>query len=128
MRWFRRQIKHGSLLALVALAINLALSFGHIHLDTAQGERAIEGILLSAIFHDDNGQDDNGQKGKVDGHPDDFCPICMAGAALANAVAATPPALPVEFASAFVEHSIAPQVALIEPRRLAFYSRGPPLA
>ena len=111
------------MLALLALAINLALSFGHIHLDTARGERATPSLLLSAILHNDDGQ-----KGKDDGHPDDFCPICVATAALGTAMVASPPSLPVEFASATIEHSNALQVALIEPRRLAFYSRGPPLS
>ena len=123
MRWFRQQVRQGSLLALLALAINLALSFGHIHFDTAHGERATPSLLLSAIVHDDNGQ-----KGKLDGHPDDICPICVARAALGTAMVATPPSLPVEFASATIEHSSALQFALIEPRRLAFYSRGPPLS
>jgi hypothetical protein len=123
MRGFRQQVRQGSLLALLALAINLALSFGHIHFDTARGERATASLLLSAILHDDDGQ-----KGKVDGHPDEFCPICVARAALGTAMVATPPSLPVEFVSATIEHSNALQVALIEPRRLAFYSRGPPLS
>jgi len=31
MKWFRSNIKHGSRLALFALALQLALSFGHFH-------------------------------------------------------------------------------------------------
>ena len=31
MKWFRSNIKHGSRLALFALAVQLALSFGHFH-------------------------------------------------------------------------------------------------
>jgi hypothetical protein len=33
MKWFRGKIRRGTSLALLALAINLTLSFGHIHLD-----------------------------------------------------------------------------------------------
>ncbi len=31
MKWFRSNIKHGSRLALLALAIQFVLSFGHFH-------------------------------------------------------------------------------------------------
>ncbi len=31
MKWFRSNIKHGSRLALLALALQFALSFGHFH-------------------------------------------------------------------------------------------------
>ena len=31
MNWFRKHLKHGSRLALIALAIQFALSFGHFH-------------------------------------------------------------------------------------------------
>jgi hypothetical protein len=31
MRWFRDKIRQGTWLALIALAINLGLSFGHVH-------------------------------------------------------------------------------------------------
>ena len=38
MRWFRTRSRWGSCLALVALALQLALSFGHIHLKDVLGE------------------------------------------------------------------------------------------
>ncbi|MGH6751213.1 MAG: DUF2946 domain-containing protein, partial [Bradyrhizobium sp.] len=31
MKWFRNNVKHGSRLALLALAIQFVLSFGHFH-------------------------------------------------------------------------------------------------
>src|SRR5947209_19343537 len=40
MRWFRRNRRGGSYGALLALALQVALSFGHVHLDGA-GETAI---------------------------------------------------------------------------------------
>src|SRR5687767_14877177 len=36
MKWFRSNIKHGSRLALLALALQFGLSFGHFHADAAQ--------------------------------------------------------------------------------------------
>ena len=37
MKWFRNNVKHGSRLALLALAIQFALSFGHCHAAIAAG-------------------------------------------------------------------------------------------
>jgi hypothetical protein len=125
MRWFRRQIKHGSLLALVALAINLALSFGHVH--TVAGQHSDAG-LISLITAAPTGNSDHSHDGDRQGHPDDLCPICMARAAMNNAVAPTPPALPVQFASVSIERSSVLTAALVEPRRHAFNSRGPPVS
>ena len=36
MNWFRKHLKHGSRLALLALAIQFVLSFGHFHEAAAQ--------------------------------------------------------------------------------------------
>src|ERR1700676_3094302 len=40
MKWLRSNIRHGSRLALFALAIQFALSFGHFHGGAAQGAPA----------------------------------------------------------------------------------------
>ncbi len=48
MRWFRDHIRQGSWLALVALAVNFAMAFGHIHAsDVTDSGRA--GLLVAAI-------------------------------------------------------------------------------
>lgn len=112
------------MLALLALAINLVLSFGHVHAIRGGHSDAGQLALSAAAASGSNGQ----SQGDDRGHPDDFCPICMAAAAIHNAVASTPPALPVEFASTSIDHRIALQVAAVEPRRSGFSSRGPPLS
>src|SRR5260221_14284039 len=99
MDWFRRHVRHGSLLALLALAINLALSFGHVH--ALPDRRADAGQTELASAPTGNGGQNQG--GDRNDHPDDLCPICMAAAAMNNVVAATPPALPVQFASASID-------------------------
>jgi len=40
MKWFRSNIRHGSRLALFALVVQLALSFGHFHGSAAQAAAA----------------------------------------------------------------------------------------
>src|SRR5579871_547025 len=69
MRWYRRQIRQGALLALFALAINLVLSFGHVH--AIGGGHSDDGQLaLSATASSGNGAPSQGDDR---GHPDDLC-------------------------------------------------------
>ena len=42
MKWFRSNIKHGSRLALLALALQFGLSFGHFHAGAAQALLAVQ--------------------------------------------------------------------------------------
>lgn len=125
MRWFRDHIGQGSWFALFALTINLALSFGHFH--TTDGKVVSGGLIAaitSAAVPDDGSKSDH----PADGHVDVLCPICVASSALAHAFAAMPPVLPVTFASVTLTPTLPPIVALIEPQRAAFQSRGPPLS
>src|SRR6476620_4992179 len=48
MKWLRSNIRHGSRLALFALAIQFALSFGHFHGVAAQAAPAIQTGLTNA--------------------------------------------------------------------------------
>lgn len=125
MRWFRNTIKQGTWLALIALAINLGLSFGHIHaIDGNVSGRGIAAMASSVSAPDD---------GQKQGHPNDsradyLCPICMAAAAMAAALAPAPPALPVEFAEAAIDPATEHTVAIPHAPRAAFQSRGPPIS
>ena len=125
MRWFRDKIRQGTWLALIALAINLGLSFGHVHaIDGKISGRGIATVAAS-IASTDAGER---QRQPGDGHADYLCPICMAATAIANALTSTPPALPAEFANVTIDRTIACVVALVEPQRAAFQSRGPPIS
>jgi hypothetical protein len=50
MNWFRKHLKHGSRLALFALAIQFALSFGHFHGSVAQAASAIQTAVTDVDF------------------------------------------------------------------------------
>jgi hypothetical protein len=120
MSWFRDHIRSGSWFALVALIINLSLSFGHVHPIAA-------GHLLGPAMAASSG--DGGPQGHHDGDPADLlCPICVAAGTIAHALASVPPTLPLIVAEASVERSIEPALAVPQPPRAAFYSRGPPLS
>jgi hypothetical protein len=120
MRWFRDNIGHGSWLALIALAINIALSFGHFH--PIGGHRSEHGLVVASS--DNRQAPDHSDDGKAD----DLCPICMAATAIGTALAPTPPALPVEFAEAAIDRATEHTVAIPPMPCAAFRSRGPPIS
>src|SRR5450631_1771797 len=105
MRWFRDTIRQGSWLALIALAVNLGLSFGHIH--AIDGKDSGKGLAVVAASIASPG-DGHNQGGSDDRHADYLCPICMAATAMASALASTPPALSLEFANRTIDRTIVP--------------------
>jgi hypothetical protein len=125
MRWFRNTIRQGSWLALIALAVNLGLSFGHFHaIDGKASGRGIAAVAASIASPDDGQRQGNSD----DSHADYLCPICMAATAMASALTSTPPALPLEFANVSINRTIVSVLVLVEPPRAAFQSRGPPIS
>jgi len=124
MRWFRDHVRQGSWFALLALAINFALAFGHVH---AIGGPSSDPSQVA--FAAPSTPDDGDRKGN---HPADgvdyLCPICIAIAAIGNALAATPPALPATFADVSVDRAIEHEDPIRQPPRVAFQSRGPPIS
>ena len=125
MRWFRDNLTQGSWLALLALVINLSLSFGHVHI--FDGKVVNAGLLAKvASIADHNDEPKPSHHG--DDHGDILCPICAASSAIAGGLISTPPVLPVVFPVAVIGPIIAPDVVRIAPSRAAFQSRGPPLA
>jgi hypothetical protein len=126
MRWFRDNIRQGSWVALIAIAINLALSFGHVHAIDGKNLGHYSGALVAATVSP--GDNDHRQGQGDDDHADYLCPICMASTAMASAVAPTPPVVPVEFAAVTVDHAIEAAAAIAGPQRAAFQPRGPPIS
>jgi len=90
MRWFRSHIRFGSRLALFALAVQIVLSFAHVHLGniaSAAAPALIEQSSAvpggpSAPTHHQNGAADTG------------CPICALIQLAATSTPAAAPALP----------------------------------
>jgi hypothetical protein len=122
MRWFRDNLRHGSWLALVAIAINFALSFGHVHTVSSHGSERVIAAVRGATDH-----------GKVPGHSDgpqgdDLCSICIASSAIANAMATSPPAIPLRLDATVVDRPIPPVRLAVALPRVAFHSRGPPVS
>lgn len=119
MKWLRSNIRHGSRLALFALAVQLALSFGHFHGVAAQaapGMRQTAQPQQPASDHDSDRQSNDG------------CAIC-AVVAMANTVTfATPPLLLLP--QAFEFHYLTTDAELVQLNavRVAFQPRAPPIS
>src|ERR1700733_4954338 len=119
MNWFRSNIQHGSRLALVALAIQFALSFGHFHGIAAQAAPAISQAAQPpqpVSDHDSDRQSNDG------------CAIC-AVIAMANAVTfATPPLLLLPQAVEFSYLTTDAEFVHLSAVRVAFQPRAPPIS
>jgi DUF2946 family protein len=139
MKWFRSNIKHGSRLALLALAIQFVLSFGHFHGVAAQAAPALQsghaqsdpsytGGLLAPDAVSQAGQQQPASDRDSDGHPNDGCAIC-AVMALANAVLfATPPVLLLPQAVEFLYLTTDAEFVHLNSARIAFQPRAPPIS
>jgi hypothetical protein len=115
MKWFRSNIRRGSRLALLALAIQFVLSFGHFHWITAQAAPAIQLTSQQAPSNPDPDQ-----------QPADPCAIC-AIMALANATLfATPPILLLPQAVEFLYLTTDAEFVHLNSARVAFQPRAPP--
>lgn len=127
MRWFRANRTFGGRLALFALAVQLLLSFGHIHRDDIYGPDAASALAAAAAqpAADDSKTQPTDQPSK---HSDDYCAICATMALLSGSFVAEAPQLPVPVISHAVEHVDRVVVAIMAPRRTAFQSRAPPAA
>jgi hypothetical protein len=125
MRWFRNTIRQGTWLALIALALNLGLSFGHFHaIDAKASGRGIAAVAASIASPDDGDRQGNSD----DSHADYLCPICMSATAMANALTSTPPSLSLDLVNVTADRTIESALVLVEPPRAAFQSRGPPIS
>jgi hypothetical protein len=125
MRWFRDTIRQGTWLALIALAINLGLSFGHFHaIDGKDFGRGIAAVAASIASPDDGERQGNSD----DSRADYLCPICLSATAMANALTSMPPSLSLQLANVTIDRTIESALVLVEPPRAAFQSRGPPIS
>jgi hypothetical protein len=124
MRWFRANRVFGGRLALFALAVQLVLSFGHIHRSDIFGYGPP--AAASAGTASDYAQ--SKPAGSPSGHAGDYCDICATVSLLSSSFVAAAPQLPLPIAFRRVEHHASAASDFVVPQRSPFQSRGPPLA
>jgi hypothetical protein len=125
MIWFRAHSRLGGRLALFALAMQLFLSFGHIHPDDIFGSLNAPSPAHAFSYSADRDLTvSNDHSAQTTG---DLCAICASVSLLANSVAAEPPRLFLPERQT-VEHATRATAFVITPLRGPFQSRAPPLA
>jgi hypothetical protein len=138
MRWFRSSIKRVSHVALFALAIQFALSFGHFHgvanqtASAAQSGSAQSGFLVANNLTAQVARNLSAPQPPSDRnsgeHPGDICAIC-AVMAMANVVMfATPPVVLLPQAVDFSPMATTVEFLRVVSVRLAFQPRAPPVS
>jgi hypothetical protein len=118
MRWFRSNMHFGARLALIALALQFVLTFGHVHAPAA----ASTGLTLLS-----NAAGGSGSHGPADkGLADSDCPTCaliQLGGISAPAVA---PALPLPAVDNFTTLRPHAELASATSSHFRFQARAPP--
>ena len=132
MKWFRSNIKHGSRLALFALALQFALSFGHFHGGVAQAAPAVQSGSANGLSLPDTVREDAQQQPAPNHDSDqqqgDVCAIC-AVLALANTMLfAAPPLLLLPQAVEILYLATDAEFIHLNSARVAFQPRAPPIS
>jgi hypothetical protein len=123
MRWIRQNVRLGAACALFALAIQLALSFSHVHLGPIAGSQPASLVQLALDTPDSGG----GLKHKPNRPADNTCDICILIQLAGSSTPAAAPQLaqPVAFGPAW--HAIRTDRSLTASRLALFQARGPPI-
>ena len=134
MNWFRKHVKTGSRLALFALAIQFALSFGHFHGEVARAAPAIQAGLadadpaIAATLAAQEAPSEATQQPSgpdTDRHASD-CAICAVLSLANNFLFATPPLLELPQAVELLHLATRAEFAHLGSLHPAFQSRAPP--
>ena len=125
MYWFRSNCRVGSRVALLALAVQVIVSFGHVHLSnrapvstpsaTAIGSGA---VLLSEYAPSHN----------PDGPTDADCPICALLQLVATSAVSEAPVLPLPASFGSIELRAPAALAAAPSPHSVFQARAPPAA
>ena len=88
MKWIRQKIRKGALLALFALAVQMALSFGHVHADLVTTQSAAINAASSQLGTDPA----NSERPNHSPAARDFCAVCASIGAFGTLILPTPSA------------------------------------
>jgi hypothetical protein len=137
MKWFRSNIRHGSLTALFALTIQFALSFGHFHgvvaapaaqsglthLQAATASEAVDRFKTSL-------SEPQSPASNRDSDPSstDPCAVCAVIAMSNTVLSATPPLLPQPVAVALPYSGTEAEFVDLNSAPVAFQPRAPPIS
>jgi hypothetical protein len=127
MCWLRSRKRAGSYLALFALAFQLAVSFGHVHLERI----APPSVGASALAHAQPSAADLNAPSNPTGREDladDCCPICTLIHLAGALVPAEMPSLPLPTVVGRWRLEVAAEFDLTAAHAALFRARAPPIA
>lgn len=134
MNWFRKHLKHGSRLALFALAVQFVVSFGHAHEAAAQAVQiglsnagptsATEQAALVAGIEATKQQAPSDHDN--DRHPAEACAICAVLSLASNYLFAAPPVLQLPQAIELLRLTTDAEFAHLGALHPPFQPRAPP--
>ena len=135
MKWFRKHLKHGSRLALFALAIQFALSFGHFHTFAAHAAQAAPaaadfdhaGSIAARKTASEASQKQRPAVPDTD-HSADACAICAVISLAGNGLFSTAPLLLLPQAVERLHLAPTAEFTHLNPVHPAFQSRAPPVS
>lgn len=129
MKWFRRNIRTGSQLALFALALQFVLSFGHFHFNAAQAAPAIQ-ALTHAQGPAADAASERQQRGNhdTDQPSNEPCAICAVMSMASQVLLAAPPLLLLPDAIELLFLTTDAEFAHPRSPWPAFQSRAPPVS
>ena len=132
MNWFRSRSRWGSYLALFALAFQLALTFGHVHLDRLAPlpvqKFSTHKFIVAAADASRTAQITPADPGGRDHQADDRCSICTLSHLASALVLAEPPSLPLPHISGRLPSEPPLAFDFLSPQRALFAARAPPAA
>src|ERR1700747_3735381 len=138
MAWVRSNIKCGSWIALLALVIQTALSFGHFHAIASAATSAPQvgsnlsqlcfAAALSGQVAESRFKRQPASNHDSDEHPGDVCAICAVMAMANAALFASPPTLPLPQAVECAHPAIGGESVRVASVCIAFQPRAPPIS
>jgi hypothetical protein len=123
MNWIRSRTRFGARLALFALTVQLALSFGHVHFDgfAPAWAQPVPATAAAGVV-----PSQSAPTNKSDGLIDDYCPLCALIQLAATASPSVAPVLPLPIHFGPTEHAAPVQIALAASPHVLFQARAPP--
>lgn len=132
MKWFRSNIRHGARLAVFAMLVQFALTFGHSHwfvqaaplvagsLQQTDSAKSVAATDRAAVHKQSPSAPDREQPGE------DNCAICAVVAMAGTVVFATPPVLLLPQAIELLHRTTDAEFLHLKSAGTAFQPRAPP--
>lgn len=124
MKWFRSNIRTGARLAFLALLLQFALSFGHIHGFAPQAASATQSVLPAD--HAADGKSRPAPSKQDSDQTNDVCAICAVMAMASTVLFSAPPILLLPDAVEILHQITDAEFAYLKSAGAAFQPRAPP--